>query len=50
MPVRRPSRVATMPPFVEGEQRLIDCLDAGERKTLEALLEKMCRAVAGWTP
>jgi DNA-binding MarR family transcriptional regulator len=41
---------AIMPPFVEGEQRLIDCLDAGERKTLEALLEKMCRAVAGWTP
>ena len=39
---------AAMPIFVEGEAQLTACLDADERKTLETILEKMCRAVTGW--
>ncbi len=39
---------AIMPMFVEGEARLIGCLDPAERATLERLLDKVCRAVPGW--
>lgn len=47
-PEGRAAYDAIMPMFVEGEQRMVACLEPSEQETLEALLEKMARAVADW--
>ena len=47
-PEGRAAYDAVMPMCVEGEARLVESLDADERATLEALLDKLCRAVPGW--
>lgn len=39
---------AIIPIFEEAEERMLACLDARERKTLDHLLNKLCRAVPQW--
>lgn len=47
-PAGRAAYDVIMPMFVEGEARLLACLEPSERETLEGLLDKLCRAVPRW--
>lgn len=40
---------AIMPMFVERERRMLEHLDAEERRQLDQILEKLCRAAPSWT-